>query len=98
MTFNQFKFCCIMFTKTFEGKKYGEIIDSCYIYDSDCLISLKEIKFTFSSKRFGYNIKPALFVYNRHAITIYKDSVADVNFYNIEYFLNHFKIPLDDIV
>ena len=26
------------------------------------------------------------------------DREANVNFYNVEYFLNHFKIPFDDIV
>ena len=98
MTFNEFKFCCIMFTKAFEGRKYGEVVDGCYPYDKDCIISLNKICFTSSSKRFRYYSQPAVFVYHGRAVMIYKENVSDVYFYNVQDFLNHFKISYEDIV
>lgn len=33
MTYNEFKFCCIIFRKHFEGKKYGEVIENGFLTD-----------------------------------------------------------------
>ena len=98
MTFNEFKFCCIMFTKAYEGRKYGEVVDGCYSYDKGLLISLNETCFSSSTKCFGYNSQPIVFAYMGRALMIYKENVQDVYFYNMQDFLNHFEISYEDIV
>ena len=45
MTYNEFKMCCILFCKTFEGKKYGEVVKECYSMDKDCIISFEKLIF-----------------------------------------------------
>ena len=87
-----------MFTKAFEGRKCGEVVDGCYSYDKDCIISLNEIGFTSSSKLFRYYSQTAVFAYHMRALLIYKENVPDVYFYNMQDFLNHFKISYEDIV
>ena len=42
--------------------------------------------------------QPAVFAYCGRALMIYKENVSDVYFYNVQDFLNHFKISYEDIV
>lgn len=39
MTYNEFKMCCILFCKTFEGKEYGEVVKNCYTRDKYIVVT-----------------------------------------------------------
>ena len=38
MTFNEFKMCSVLFCKTFEGKKYGDVVKTCHVVDRRLII------------------------------------------------------------
>ena len=97
MTYNEFKMCCILFCKTFEGKKYGEVVDGCYSDDVDCIISTNNI--VFLGSRFGCFENDYLFSYtNTKYIYIQLENEPNIWFINVEDFLNHFNIHSKDIV
>ena len=95
MTYNEFKMCCILFCKAFEGKKYGEVVKDCYDIDENIIISLNaccidDYSFFVDGHRiFDYIITKILNIY----------IVADyISLKTYEDFLNHFKITFEDIV
>ena len=96
MTYNGFKFCCLIFRKHFEGKKYGEVIENGFYYVNDFIInnSLK-----IDGSRFCFKTEETILYFFKNAININRPSYYGELFFNtIEDFLNHFKIPLKDIV
>ena len=98
MTYNEFKFCCIIFTKTFEGLKYGDVVKNCFIEDGTIIISIKDVVFT-SINRFGYTGANMLFVLsNRLGLIIHIDGEQSVNLNTIKEFLEYFNITLEDTV
>ena len=97
MTYNEFKMCCILFTKNFEGKRYGDIVKDCYADDVDCIISFNSIVFTVN--HFGYFENYYLFSYtDMKYISVQLEEYTDESFTNVEDFLNHFNIHSKDIV
>lgn len=98
MTYNEFKMCCILFCKTFNGTKYGEIVKDCYLGDADCIISINGI--VFNEKWFGCFENRYLFSYihSKHIIIIQLEEKQNIRFEYFEDFLNHFNIPLKDII
>ena len=96
MTYNEFKFCCMMFTKAFEGKKYGEVVKECYFGDKDCIISFE--KLSFFNNIFGYGEQDYLFEYNIKVLSIQNYDTPNTLFKTIKDFLNYFEIPFKDIV
>ena len=106
MTIKEFKMCCILFTKKFEGKKYKAVVDDCYDTDEDCIISFRYI--IFGSKHnpnlrgpgdFGYGRNDMLFTFEiaQNEFLIHKKSES-TNFNTVKEFLEYFKIPLEDII
>ena len=96
MTYNEFKMCCILFCKTFDGKKYGEVVKDCYDIDENIIISLNacciidEYSFFITDHCiFDYTVTDEL---NICTIT------NNLYFKTYEDFLNHFKITFEDIV
>ena len=96
MTYNEFKMCCILFCKTFEGKKYGEVVNGCHIIDSHSRVT------KFPEFDYGY-----FFVLNQKCVMwwTYNEELkmplqfkSSLMFKSIQDFLSHFKIPLEDIV
>ena len=45
MNYNEFKFCCIMFCKQFEGQLYGDVVKDCFKFDAHININLKHLEF-----------------------------------------------------
>ena len=88
MTTKEFKMCCVVFCKFFEGRKYGEIVQECYKNGKELIIDVllenelimwyrfrtKEIKICLDSNIDGWKFK------------LVKD------------FLEYFKIPLEDYI
>lgn len=99
MTYNEFKMCCIMFTITFEGKKYGDVIKNCYTVDHTQIISIVDVVFT-SNNRFGYTKDSCmLFAFtNRIGLLIYTESIQNCEYYTVKEFLEHFNITSEDII
>lgn len=98
MTYNEYKFCCIIFTKTFEGLKYGDVVKNCYREDCTIIISIKDVIFT-SINRFGYTGANMLFgLSNRLGLIIYIDDIRNAKLYTIKEFLEYFNITLEDTV
>ena len=87
MTYNEFKLCCTLFCKTFEGKKYEDIVKDCYDTDRQYIIRnnvdeyLKCYVFSFVDKKLMIYVKGS---------NVYFKSTKD--------FLNHFKIHFKDVV
>lgn len=88
MTYNEFKMCLILFCKTFKGKKYGEIIESCYDMDVNYIIPITV----------NYYLKNYLFEFVDETLMIYEKDEINQYFKTTNDFLNYFKIPLEDIV
>ena len=98
MTFNEFKFCCIIFTKTFEGLKYGDVVKNCYREDCTIIISIKDVVFT-PLNSFGYTVANMLFgLSNRVGLIIYIYGEQSVTLNTIKEFLEYFNITLEDTV
>lgn len=98
MTYNEFKFCCIIFTKTFEGLKYDDVVKNCYREDCTIIISIKDVVFT-PINRFGYTGANMLFVLsNSLGLIIYIDDIRNARLYTIKEFLEYFNITLEDTV
>ena len=96
MTFNEFKFCCLMFTKAFEGKKYGEVVKGCYSMDKDCIIAFE--KQVYFNNRFGYSSRDYLFEFSIGRLIVNNYNTPNNLFNSMKDFLDHFKIPFEDIV
>ena len=95
MTYNEFKLCCILFCKTFEGKKYGEIVKGCHEEDFDIVISMD---FTID---IGGDIifnNSLVMYYNNKRYGVCMHDVENYETKSVQDFLNYFKIPLEDIV
>lgn len=96
MTFNEFKMCCILFCKTFEGKEYGEIYKGCCDCDRSLIIP-KTPEFV----RTGFFLCGSFIWYFSNMGRIVFCSIgidSSLRFLNVKDFLNHFKIPLGDVV
>lgn len=87
MTFNEFLMCCALFCKTFEGKKVGDIVKDCYDTDRQYIIRNIVDKY----------LKCYIFEFVDKKLMIYVKG-SNVYFKSTKDFLNHFKIPLEDIV
>ena len=96
MTYNEFKFCCLMFTKAFEGKKYGEVVKECYSMDKDCIISFE--KQAYFNNCFGYSSRDYLFEFSIERLMVHNDNTPNNLFNSMKDFLVHFKISSEDIV
>ena len=96
MTYNEFKFCCLMFTKAFEGKKYEEVVKECYSMDKDCIISFG--KLVYFNNCFGYNSRKYLFEFIIEILIVHNYNTSSYIFNSMKDFLDHFKISLKDIV
>ena len=96
MTFNEFKMCCILFCKAFEGKKYGEIIEGCYYEYSNLIIPKTPIVI----KRNFVLDGAYIWIFNTNDVSLYILITGSniSNFKTLEDFLNYFKIHLEDIV
>ena len=85
-----------MFTKAFEGEEYGDVVVDCYAGDKNCIISFKQV--VYFKSLFGYGEHDYLFEYECKSLIVHNYEKTNPNFKNIQNFLNHFKIPLEDIV
>ena len=88
MTYNEFLMCCTLFCKTFEGKKYEDLVKECY--DTDRLYIIRNIVDEY--------FKSYLFEFVDKKLMIYIKGDGNIYFKSTKDFLNHFKIPLEDIV
>ena len=95
MTYNEFKFCCLMFTKAFEGKKYGEVVKECHSMDKDCIISFE--KLAYFNNCFGYSSHKYLFGFSIETLIVHNYNIPSYIFNSTKDFLNYFKIPFKDI-
>lgn len=87
-----------MFTKTFEGIKYGNIVKDCYIEDNKLIIGIDDICFeAFNS--FGYTTNHTIFeLSDLKGLMIYTKGIYSVKFHTTKEFLEYFNISLEDIV
>ena len=95
MTYNEFKLCCTLFCKTFEGKKYGEVVKDCYEEDFDTIISMN---FTYE-KNGDVNFNDSLVMYYKnklYGICVHDEENCETE--SVKDFLKLFKIPLEDVV
>ena len=99
MTYNDFKMCCTLFCKHFNGQKYGCIIKDCYSNDADILIN--------GRVRYEniYDDELVRLYFKDHYMARFKDGSftiitkrQNLNFHNTIDFLEYFKIPSEDIV
>ena len=104
MTIKEFKMCCVVFCKFFEGRKYGEIVRECYKNDNELIIDVVNLTFDNmdNNKNIDVLLENELIVWYRFRtkeIIICLDSNIDGwKFKLVKDFLNHFKIPLEDII
>ena len=96
MTYNEFKFCCIIFRKYFEGKKYGEVIENCYYKMKNFTVN-KSLKIDKCRFRFITEDTILYFFNNKICINM-PSSFENPSFKTSVDFLNYFKIPFKDIV
>ena len=95
MTEKEFKLCCTLFCKAFEGRKYGEIVKVCHEEDFDTIISMN----------FTYDIDGDVY-FNDSLVMYYKNKLYGIcincgdnyEIKSVKNFLNYFKIPFKDIV
>ena len=96
MTFNEFKMCCILFCKTFEGRKYGDVVKSCHVVDRRLIIP-KHPKFIQCDF-----LLCGSFVWRFLNLGILHINTDDyeilIHLLTVEDFLNYFKIYLEDII
>lgn len=95
MTFNEFKMCSVLFCKTFEGKKYGDVVKTCHVVDRRLIIP-KHPKFNQCDFLLCGSFVWHFFDLGLHIIT--DDWKIIIRLLTVEDFLNHFKIHLEDIV
>ena len=99
MTYNEFKMCCTLFCKHFNGQKYGSIIKDCYSSDVDILIN-DRVRY----ENIDYGELVRLYFNDKYMARFNDDSFMiitkrqNLNFYNTIDFLKYFKIPSEDIV
>ena len=98
MTENEFVFCCTIFCKHFEGRKFGDVVKKCYECDSKLLINVINniyIVEKFNSRmRIGNNM---VFWFENGILEVVIGS-HDITFETVNNFLEYFKIPFEDIV
>lgn len=96
MTYNEFKFCCIIFRNQFEGKKCGEVIEYCFPVMRNFVIGntlkIDNIRFRFDTQ------ETILYFQNEYILINLLSRFKDPSFKTVEDFLNHLKITLKDIV
>ena len=99
MTYNDFKMCCTLFCKHFDGQKYGCIIKDCYSNDVDILIN-DRVRY----ENIYYDELVRLYFNDNYMARFEDDSFTiitkrqNLNFHNTIDFLEYFKIPSEDIV
>ena len=99
MTYNEFKMCCVIFCKHFDGQKYGCVVKDCYNGDVDISINgciRYEIINSGELVRF-YIDESYMARFDGKYFTVI-GAVANLNFHNTIDFLEYFKIPSEDIV
>ena len=79
--------CCVLFCKTFEGKKYGDIVKDCYDTDRQYIIRNNVDEYL---KRYVFEFVDGKLIIFVKGSNVYFKSTKD--------FLNYFKIPLEDVV
>ena len=94
MTYNEFKMCCVLFCKTFEGKKYGEVVKECYRVDSYSVVTKFPL---FDNVYFVLEDKCVMWWIDNEGLKI-PLLTTSLYFEKPKDFLNYFKIPLEDIV
>ena len=87
MTYKEFLMCCVLFCRTFEGKKYGDIVKDCYDTDRQYIIRNNVDKY----------LKCYVFEFVDGKLMIFVKG-SNVYFKSTEDFLNYYKIPFEDIV
>lgn len=100
MTSNEYRFGILLFCKTFEGRKYGEIVKECcgddfnmiINYDINHYINFKSLQ-TLLSQSFVMWYDSSL-----GSLNILNATYEDNRYMNLKDFLNYFKIPFEDIV
>lgn len=101
MTFNEFKLCCILFCKTFEGKQYSEDEEICWYSYEKCIIEIQKLRFE-NYADFGCACigDYCLFLYCQHSElkAPSKNVEPHLRIKTVKDFLEHFKIPSIDIV
>lgn len=95
MTYNEFKLCCTLFCKTFEGQKYGDIVKNCCSDDVHCIVPKLP---KFKDRFFVLDTKCVMWLTANKELKLSRMHVENLYFNNIKEFLNRFKIPLEDIV
>ena len=104
MTTKEFKMCCVVFCKFFEGRKYSEIVQECYTNDKELIVD--SMNLTFDNTDNNNNIDGLIenelvmwYWFRTKEIKICLDSNIDgLTFKLVKDFLNHFNIPLEDII
>ena len=103
MTYDQFKFCCLVFCKYFEGNTYGPIVNSVPFKNW----SYGEHKIEVANSCFLYGYCFSTIDPEEHVIFFLDDTFLTFNigndyeypkFETIKEFLKHFEIVLVDIV
>ena len=99
MTYKEFKFCCTMFCKHFEGRKYGEIFEKCYPEDVDLIVTTN----CEYSRTIAYPIRfrmsgSYIMKWSKNKCSILERAASPVSFETTNNFLSYFKIPSEDIV
>lgn len=100
MTFNEFKFCCIVFFEKYKNLTMNDIIKDTNIKNVDSVI--KDLSFDTRSC-YGSVKMDSMFFHSECCIRLngYGDEryfYKNYKWYNSKEFLKTFKIPLEDIV
>ena len=95
MTYNEFKLCCTLFCKTFEGQKYGDIVKNCCSDDVHCIVPKLP---KFKDRFFVLDTKCVMWLTYNEELKMPLQFKSSLMFKCIQDFLDHFKIPLEDIV
>lgn len=102
MTTKEFKMCCVVFCKFFEGRKYGEIFPECYKNDNELIIDVVNLTFDDFTENSDARLENELIMWYKFRtkeIKIFSDSDNDiVKFKLVKDFLEFFNIPLEDII
>lgn len=102
MTTKEFKMCCVVFCKFFEGRKYGEIFPECCKNDNELIIDVVNLTFDDFTKNNDVRLENELIMWYKFRtkeIRIYSDSDNGiVKFKLVKDFLEFFNIPLEDII
>ena len=102
MTIKEFKMCCVVFCKFFEGRKYGDIVKQCYKNDNELIIDVVNLTFDNFTKNNEVLLENELIMwysFRTKEIKICLDSNIDGRkFKLVKDFQEYFKIPLEDII